>query len=50
MFIYRKEGVPGFMRGFVPSMFKNTWNAGTYFSTLYYLEEMIRGTKIFSES
>ena len=50
VYIYQKEGLPGFMRGFVPSMYKNFWNAGTYFSMLYYLEEMIRGTGMFSES
>ena len=49
-YIYKKEGLPGFMRGFVPSMYKNFWNAGTYFSVLYYLEEVIRGSGLFSES
>lgn len=49
-YIYKKEGLPGFMRGFVPSMYKNFWNAGTYFSVLYYLEEVIRGSGFFSES
>ena len=37
------------MRGFVPGMIKCTMNAGTYFSMLYYLETMIRATKLFNE-
>ncbi len=50
VFIYRKEGMQGFMRGFVPSMLKNTLNAGSYFSMLYYTETLIRSTGLFSES
>ena len=49
LFIYRKEGLPGFMRGFVPSMMKSTLNAGSYFSMLYYCEEMLRRTGLFRE-
>lgn len=45
-----KEGLPGFMRGFVPSMMKNTLNAGSYFSMLYYTETLIRATMLFNES
>lgn len=50
IFIYRKEGLRGFMRGFVPSMLKNTLNAGSYFSMLYYLETLIRATHLFNDS
>ncbi len=49
-FIYRKEGMQGFMRGFTPSMLKNTLNAGSYFSMLYYTETLIRGTGLFNDS
>lgn len=40
--IYRQEGLKGYMRGFTPSMLKNTLNSGTYFSMLYYFEHMYR--------
>ena len=50
VFIYRKEGMRGFMRGFVPSMYKNTLNAGSYFSMLYYTETLIRTLGLFSDS
>ena len=49
-FIYRKEGLTGFMRGFTPSVLKNTLNAGSYFSMLYYTETLIRGSGMFKES
>ena len=49
LFIYRKEGLKGFMRGFVPSVLKNTLNAGSYFSMLYYTETLIRATGLFNE-
>ena len=48
-FIYRKEGGQGFMRGFTPGTIKNTMNNATYFSMLYYLENMIRDTSMFNE-
>jgi len=48
--IYRKEGLSGFMRGFTPSVLKNTLNAGSYFSMLYYTETLIRATHLFNES
>ena len=48
--IYRKEGPRGFMRGFVPSMLKNTLNAGSYFSMLYYMETLIKSTGLFGDS
>ena len=48
--IYRKEGPKGFMRGFVPSMMKNTLNAGSYFSMLYYMETIIKATGLFPDS
>jgi len=47
-FIYRKEGMKGFMRGFVPSMMKNTLNAGSYFSMLHYTETLLKRTGLFS--
>jgi len=50
LFIYRKEGFNGFMRGFVPSMMKNTLNAGSYFSMLYYTETLLRTTGLFKDS
>ena len=50
LLISRKEGPKGFMRGFVPSMMKNTLNAGTYFSMLYYTETLIRATGLFHDS
>jgi solute carrier family 25, member 38 len=40
----------GFMRGFTPSVLKNTLNAGSYFSMLYYTETLIRGSGMFQES
>ena len=49
-FIYRKEGLPGFMRGFVPSLMKNTLVAGTYFSMLYYTETLLKATGLFGDS
>ena len=49
VFIYRKEGFRGFMRGFVPSCMKNTLNAGSYFSMLYYTETLIRATGLFND-
>lgn len=49
-FIYRREGLTGFMRGFVPSIMKNTLNAGSYFSMLYYSETLIRATALFNDS
>lgn len=50
VFIYKKEGLKGFMRGFVPSMMKNTLNAGTYFSMLYYTETLLRSSGLFREA
>lgn len=38
------------MRGFVPSMLKNTLNAGSYFSCLYYFETNLRKSGLFTES
>ena len=39
----------GFMRGFMPSMYKSTLNAGSYFSMLYYTETLIRALGLFSD-
>jgi len=36
--IYQREGLRGYFRGFLPSVIKNTLNAGTYFSTLHFLQ------------
>lgn len=36
--IFQQEGFKGYLRGFTPSMLKNTLNAGTYFGLLYYFE------------
>lgn len=38
------------MRGFTPSILKNTLNAGSYFSMLYYTETVIRALGLFNES
>lgn len=40
--IYRKEGSKGFLRGLSPSIIKNTLNAGTYYSILFYVETSLR--------
>jgi hypothetical protein len=40
--IYRKEGGKGFLRGLTPSIIKNTLNAGTYYSILFYSETSLR--------
>lgn len=40
--IYQREGLKGYMRGFTPSMLKNTLNSGTYFSVLFYFENFFR--------
>jgi len=40
--IYHREGFMGYYRGFLPSMLKNTLNAGTYFSTLHFFKEAMR--------
>jgi hypothetical protein len=40
--IYRKEGAKGFLRGLWPSLIKNTLNAGTYYSILFYSENSLR--------
>jgi hypothetical protein len=41
MLIYEREGFKGYFRGFGPSVLKNTLNAGTYFSTLHFLQQML---------
>ena len=45
--IYKTEGLPGFMRGLMPSMVKSTLTAGSYFSMLYYFEETLKRLQIF---
>jgi len=48
--IYMREGFQGYMRGFTPSMLKNTINAGSYFSMLYYFETNLRKSGLLPES
>lgn len=40
--IYLKEGSKGFLRGLAPSIVKNTLNAGTYYSILFYVETSLK--------
>ena len=40
--IYLKEGSKGFLRGLTPSIVKNTLNAGTYYSILFYMETSLK--------
>lgn len=40
--IYLKEGSKGFLRGLTPSIVKNTLNAGTYYSILFYVETSLK--------
>jgi hypothetical protein len=40
--IYLKEGSSGFLRGLAPSIYKNTLNAGTYYSILFYVETSLK--------
>lgn len=40
--IYLREGMGGFLRGLSPSIIKNTLNAGTYYSILFYVETSLR--------
>ena len=40
--IYAQEGLPGFLRGLLPSVLKNTLNAGTYYSILFYTETYLK--------
>lgn len=50
MLIYEREGPKGYFRGFVPSIVKNTLNAGTYFSTLHFLRESFLKAKMSEHS
>lgn len=50
LLIYEREGLFGYYRGFTPSIIKNTMNAGTYFSTLYYIKLMMQRTNMMSEN
>lgn len=40
--IYFREGMGGFLRGLSPSIIKNTLNAGTYYSILFYVETSLK--------
>lgn len=48
--IYTSEGLPGFMRGLFPSLLKSTLNSATYFSTLYYFEEMLKSMHVMKDA
>lgn len=47
--IYRKEGLSGFLRGFTPSVMKSCLNSATYFSLLYYSEEVLKSMSVFTD-
>lgn len=47
--IYQREGLPGFMRGFVPSVMKGTVNSGVYFGMLFYNEQLLTQLGWFSQ-
>jgi hypothetical protein len=49
MLIYEREGLRGYFRGFGPSVIKNTLNAGTYFSTLHFLQQMLLKMNVMSD-
>lgn len=49
MLIFEREGFKGYFRGFGPSVIKNTLNAGTYFSTLHFLQQMLLQMNIMSD-
>lgn len=48
--IYEREGFRGYYRGFLPSIIKNTMNAGTYFSSLHYLRLALHKMHIMSDN
>lgn len=50
MLIYEREGLRGYYRGFLPSLIKNTMNAGTYFSSLHYLRVALQKMNVMSEN
>lgn len=50
LLIYEREGMLGYYRGFTPSIIKNTLNAGTYFSTLYYLKLVLQKSNMMNEN
>jgi len=41
--------MPGFLRGLVPSLIKNTVASGTYFSMLYYFEQRLKEMNVMSD-
>jgi hypothetical protein len=49
MLIYEREGMKGYFRGFGPSVIKNTLNAGTYFSVLHFLQQMLLKMNVMSD-
>lgn len=48
--IYQREGFLGYYRGFLPSLIKNTMNAGTYFSALHYLRLVLQKSNTMSDN
>lgn len=48
-YIYKREGLRGYYRGFMPGLVKTTLNGGTYFSTLYYFKKMFMKMDVMSE-
>ena len=50
MFIYRNEGMPGFMRGIVPTLMQRPLTTGTFLSMLYYTETLLKNTGLFYDS
>ena len=50
IYIYKKEGMNGYMRGFVPSILHRTLSAGSYLSLLYYTETFMRSMGLFNET
>jgi hypothetical protein len=49
MLIMEREGFKGYFRGFGPSILKNTLNAGTYFSLLHFIQQMLLPMDVMSE-
>lgn len=50
LLIKQTEGYRGYLRGFAPALIKNFSTAGTYFSFLFYTEELLQKTKMFNDS
>jgi solute carrier family 25, member 38 len=50
LLIKQTEGYKGYLRGFTPAVIKNFSTAGTYFSFLFYTEELLQKTRMFNDS